>query len=305
MPNHVMYLPHGSKIRGLREGQGLSQKDLADRALIGLRTLSSIEKSKRTITPEVAHDLAVALGVTVGQICDPVISWQWVPELEPAQQRKLSAAIKDDMQGQHAKAVAQCRELLAAVAKAGRFENFAAVFVKLITFMDHAGDHQQALDELDSFLQSAEEQNRSACLQVHWARYHRGICLRRLKRYDEAKNELQTLQNDSPEYEQAAAYQLAVADLKQTTESGDHSSFVRLLTQFEQCHDAWSPLGTHRHAYPLRRMGQVHALADNHRQALTCLLDALEIFARHHCDRYVEETRADIQELIVDPLCPA
>lgn len=305
MSTQMMYIPHGAMIRAVREEQGLSQQDLADRAIIGLRTLGFVEKSERPITPDVAHSLADALGLSVRQIGDPVISWQWVPELTPSQQRKLSIAIRDDMGARHAKAVAQCREVLADVAAVGTFENVAAVFVKLITFMDHAGDHQQALDELDSFFKHVTTQNHLASPQVHWALYHKGICLRRLMRYDEARQELLKLKIASPEYEQAATYQLAVIDLKQATESNNRDAFDGLLCQFQQCHDDWLPLGTHRHAYPLRRIGQLYAFVGNYRQALAYLLDALEIFARNHCDRYVQETRADIRELVVDEICPA
>jgi transcriptional regulator with XRE-family HTH domain len=301
---HLMYLLDGARVRQLREASGLSQREFADRADIGLRTLSAVEGNARTVKADIATQIAEVLEKSLGELGEPVVSWLWVPNLDPPDQRKLTAAIRGDMRGEHAKAAERCRDVLLAAEELGEFEVYAAVLVKLVTFLDHAGEHEQALDELDSFFVRVDTEHPTCHGEIDWARYHRGICLRRLERFDDARLDLQQLVDDGGPYRQSALYQLVVVDLEQALKDGARRLPVDLLDRLQECHDAWIPQESHRHAFPLRRMGQWYAVNGQYRESCECFMKAIELFARHDCDRYVEASFKDMRKYVLDRICP-
>jgi transcriptional regulator with XRE-family HTH domain len=60
----------GSNVRRLREAQGWSQEDYADRAGIHRTYVSDIERGKRNPTVTVVEKLAKPLGVSAGSLLD-------------------------------------------------------------------------------------------------------------------------------------------------------------------------------------------------------------------------------------------
>ena len=60
----------GQNVRRLREAQGWSQEDYADRAGIHRTYVSDIERGRRNPTVTVVEKLAGPLGVTAGTLLD-------------------------------------------------------------------------------------------------------------------------------------------------------------------------------------------------------------------------------------------
>lgn len=60
----------GQNVRRLREANGWSQEDYADRAGIHRTYVSDIERGRRNPTISVVEKLAEPLGVTAGQLLD-------------------------------------------------------------------------------------------------------------------------------------------------------------------------------------------------------------------------------------------
>lgn len=59
------------RIRQIREGQGLSQEGLADKADLHRTYVSSVERGERNVTIDSLERLADALGVDVREFFDP------------------------------------------------------------------------------------------------------------------------------------------------------------------------------------------------------------------------------------------
>jgi len=64
----------GANIMTLRHKKGMSQKDLADKAKVGFRTLQRIEEAQPTSNPttDVVEGVAIALGVDIQDLFKPV-----------------------------------------------------------------------------------------------------------------------------------------------------------------------------------------------------------------------------------------
>ncbi len=58
----------GARLKGLREGQGLSQEELAHRAEIHRTYVSGVERGIRNPTLTVLEKLAKGLGVTIAAL---------------------------------------------------------------------------------------------------------------------------------------------------------------------------------------------------------------------------------------------
>ena len=62
----------GARLRKLREAQGWSQEELADRAGLHRTYISSVERAVRNPTITVLAKIAAALGVSLGELLSGV-----------------------------------------------------------------------------------------------------------------------------------------------------------------------------------------------------------------------------------------
>jgi ribosome-binding protein aMBF1 (putative translation factor) len=64
----------GANVMTLRRKKGLSQKDLADKAKVGFRTLQRLEEAQPNSNPtiDVVEGVATALGVNIQELFKPV-----------------------------------------------------------------------------------------------------------------------------------------------------------------------------------------------------------------------------------------
>ena len=61
-------LAFGQRVRSIRQSQGLSQEDLADKAQLHRTYISSVERGQRNVGLDNIHAIARALGVTASDL---------------------------------------------------------------------------------------------------------------------------------------------------------------------------------------------------------------------------------------------
>lgn len=60
----------GQHVRDLRAQRGLSQEELAERSGLHRTYISSLERGQRNVSLDNIHRLAIALGVSAGELLD-------------------------------------------------------------------------------------------------------------------------------------------------------------------------------------------------------------------------------------------
>lgn len=320
-----MYWLVGSKIRDLRRAQELTQEDFEERsrdvgAEVSRRTLQDVERNIRAVSARVRDDIARVLKVdpkdlVADTVHSPAAAGQVdvehelhvalpTPKLSSALRQQLIASIRLALSGRPENAARACRHILRQLSKEDAFEEYAAVLVKYVTFLDEAGQHRRALDEIEGLLNDIKDGHRCSKACRIWAEYHKGVCLRRLAAADPdlfpaAANVLKRVEAEGGAIGTAAVHQLAVVYLEEAKTRAAKDA-KRLLSKaeplFRKAHAAWKRETSRswRQGYPLRRLGQLYALQARHDEALTHYLDALEVFSCHHVLRLVEATKKDI-----------
>lgn len=316
-------------MRELRKAMGLTQQQF-DRdskkhgASISRRTLQDIERNIRLVGPDVLKAVATVLRVPPGRLVVETVhtptwgghtwiedqvhyAWLQLPTLPVAQGRELVHAIRCAMAGRADQAARICRRVLGQIQKDDGFEEYAAVLVKLVTFLDEAGRHREALKELEEFSADLEAGYKCSPSCRLWAEYHRGICLRRLAEedtdlYSAAEGVFRRLEESGGKLRTAAAHQLGVVYLEQAARTRGKRA-ARLFAQadqlFSKAHRDWKRRGgAFREGFPLRRLGQSCALQGRYREALERFLQALTVFIRYHSHRYVHNTLKDIRTYV-------
>ncbi len=64
----------------------------------------------------------------------------------------------------------------------------------------------------------------------------------------------------------------------------------------------WQARRNHREGFSLRRLARIHASLGRYVESLRYFIDAIEVFARCRCRRYVEQTRKDLEEFVIAPI---
>jgi tetratricopeptide (TPR) repeat protein len=136
-----------------------------------------------------------------------------------------------------------------------------------------------------------------------WALYHRAIALRRLARFDEAERQLQpALENRSSEHWVAANHELGVICLERFSRSKNKEHLIISLHHFRESRALWHSQRNHREGFALHRMAQVYALQGRFDETARCLFEAVDIFSRCRCARYVKEIYVDLEKYILPKL---
>jgi transcriptional regulator with XRE-family HTH domain len=85
-------LTFGSRLRGLREGAGLTQEELALRAGLSPRAISALERGERQRPyPHTVRTLAEALGLTEEERASLLATLQGAPPLLPPHWQQLQS----------------------------------------------------------------------------------------------------------------------------------------------------------------------------------------------------------------------
>src|SRR5687767_1102906 len=142
-----LYRLDDDKIRQLLKERGWKPPRLQIESGLSRRTITYILKERRPVTFETAKMVAQALRVPLAKL-RPMLAqsphWQSVPELAgetlSGYQKKMKEAAEADMQGEHEKAVATTRAILTQLKPVEDAEAYDAVFLRLLTFLDHAAD---------------------------------------------------------------------------------------------------------------------------------------------------------------------
>jgi transcriptional regulator with XRE-family HTH domain len=315
---HIMFRLHGDKVRAHRERQHLTQEELADRAgmlpkPVSRATIQAVEEDKRPVSEASWLGIAEALGLSEGERSEIVAERiertkvhagdedlaNWIHRLSGKLDKRyatqLAKAIRFDMEGRHDLAIRLCREIIEERDHID-FQACGEITVRLATFLDNAGNHVEAHKELQRLTSQQRPGHRLGPTLRRWAEYHLGICLVRLGRLDEAESVFLQLEEVQGPHRVGAMHQLGVIDLQRALLKESTAMFRNAEQRFKRVRIEWA--GTHREAYPLRRLGQLRWAEGRPIDAITQYIEALVIFAKHRCDRYVEETKEDLRGYI-------
>lgn len=172
---------------------------------------------------------------------------------------------------------------------------YSTALVRLATVLDHQNNLDEALQVLEPITTPDAAQRYG--YNYWWAQYHRGIFMRRLRRYTDAQGVLDCLRREQAGKSMAiaATHQLAVIDL----ESGHFPEAEEKLSLCikERSKNEWN----HRLAHDYRRRGQVYAFTDRITKAQKDFDQAKAIATRWGDKRYIDLIQADISKLLVAP----
>jgi transcriptional regulator with XRE-family HTH domain len=217
------YLGNGRALRRLRKRRGWTQRQLvaatrACREDVALSTVKVIETGRRCVKRVTLERLAHTLGVEVERIlgCKAdwlrrLAGWQLVGGADTVYPWEVARALVHDMHGRHRLGADQLVRLIDELDPddPDGFRDRAALTFCLARVLSNGGRVQRALDLLDGVLGGRGVGCRRHSMLILWGQYLRGICLRRLGRYSEARATLQELVADEL-HGAAALHQLGV-----------------------------------------------------------------------------------------------
>ena len=265
------------------------------------KILESARKKKKGLTQD---ELSPLLWLSA--------KWGVTPLLSKGMQLRLQEAVAEDMEAVDGAetAVETASQLIhetkAEAGTAGlyslEFQSYVFLWDRYLTFLDHCGRAEEALDELGNQQRFSELFERSIWKELpalNWLYYQRGICLAQIGQVENAQECFAELQESQfPDVVTAATYQ----QLRLQVESlnPDLAKFQadadRIETKLEKLISEWE--GTHREGYIHQSLAELARKAGERNTALDQYLQAHAIFAEHKCKRYVLQVREDIRNLM-------
>ena len=302
----------GRKVRERRRAKRWTQKVLEKKSGIALTKIIAIEADRGTYDPITLTLLAQALDVDVEELVySRDLDWRAVPDLPTRSEcTTVARAIRLDMDGCHAEAAKLLKDL---VEKAKGTRNaecypraYAEVRIRLLTFLDNAGLHDEALLECDAVLDSLPS---SMMFENRWLRYHHGIIHRRLEHYDLARSMFYALRaTEDRTYWVCCEHQLAVIDIQLAKREPDPRKRAQYLddavAHLQASMYAWNALAQrlstapHRKGFTLQRLAEAYELQERLDEAVDASIEAVKWLAWHHCRRYAEDAAVDLRRLI-------
>jgi tetratricopeptide (TPR) repeat protein len=291
-------LLNGQKVWALRRKRWKNRQGFAAMCGVSERELADIENEKRAVSMRTGKKVADALGTDVDslkerQVWGDELAYVELSDLAASHRTQITRARVCDMAGDQRGAIFICNRILRA-SDQNNSASRAAVLILLATFLDNAGRHQEALDRLNPHGDPWTE--RLPKRLVNWAAYHRAIAHRRLGHFDNAERELRPLLVDpTGELWAAAKHQLGVVHQERSRDKKG-SLLDQALKHFLESRRCWQEEHNHREGFSLRRMAQSYAQMGDLAGSIRCFVDAIEVFARCRCKRYVTETRKDLED---------
>lgn len=307
--SHERYAIDGRRVVNLRGQKKWTQSILAEKSGIAHRKIVNIEHNRGSYDYETVSWLADALGVDVEKLIYAChFDWRAVPVLPTRPDHdQVAKAIRLDMRGRHREAATLCREVLERVAGSVGPREHVELQVRLISMLSNAGEHREALAECDALLARLASPPAGLAHVRRWVHYRRGIILRRLGRYEEAKETfLRLLAERDDGYVASLRHQLGVLEIvlaKSVTEHRAHH-LQKAIDHLEIALRRWDEVGArvegvpHRKGFTLLRLTEAYRRQGRTAVAFQTGFEALHWLAHHGCDRYVEEAKAELRELV-------
>lgn len=173
-----------------------------------------------------------------------------------------------------------------------RPRDYATACARLAEILEHQNRPQEGLEITEQF--NAQPGLRERCGRTYywWVQYQRGICLRRLHRYDEAVALFAQVGAAESGHEVSALHQLGVIDLELNRLDEAKAKFEEGLRR--RSGQKWN----HRCAFEHRRIGQILALSGHPVEARAALERALTISINCGNHRYATQVRRDFITLL-------
>ena len=308
-----LYWLDGDTVRELLKERDWNQASLWKTSTLSRTRVAQIVHNAKPVSFETVRVLAKKLKVPINRLRPRLadsLRWQSVPELEGKvlreARRKMQAAAEADMQGNHDEAVKIAETVREDVLDRDEdVEAYDAVFVRLLTFMDHAAEQQRRGSHRDIALLIRDFVNACGGVQSTswpWIQYQYAICLCKMKDWYSARGVLDELsRTDNRGLQIAVSHQLAVVEIEEAKSTRGRAKRIQLLgaarARLQSCMNEWEKTGGHRAGFSQRRLGELEALCANRAESLKYYLRALMTFCRYHCDRYAEDTRCEIERL--------
>jgi hypothetical protein len=239
-------------------------------------------------------------------------SWLHPARAAPADRAELERAADWDMRGRPDRAVDIVRRLLRRPGVRRTVQQRAVLSIRLATYLDRDDRPDEALDVIDELLSGwPDEPSR------RWATYHRAVCLRHCAelsrarpgsvRTDDPLEYLARADRDLKELERSergrilrsVVHQRGTVAFERWHRERTQVNLDRAVGLFQKCIRLWKgETRDHRRAYPWRRLGRLHADAGDLCRAVECLDEARAVFAWHHCVRYEDEVREEIDGVL-------
>lgn len=225
--------------------------------------------------------------------------------------RMLHKAARADMSGDYDTAEKVLKDLKSD--RANQMNGKAEIIVKLATVLDNAGKSKESIDELRKLVESDKWMRLPSDI-YDWIRYHLALADRRLaennpsvelKDLKEVQTKFKTIHDSTKNVRHRAAckHQLGVVSWikSQNTLEKNVAEKERKNARnyFLKAAESWKAQGNFREGYSLRRLAELEVSEGKARRAVELLLGALEIFARHGCDKYQKEVRAKLVEFLL------
>jgi tetratricopeptide (TPR) repeat protein len=245
------------------------------------------------------------------QVYSSRLSFLPLEDFTPEDERQLHRAIEADRAGDQERAVRICDRLKAKLDEDSGAKPYhkAVVDISKANYLNNMNDgsprgiekSKEAITILDTLLDSPLLDQVPEDVRL-WTAYQKAISLYRLQEYDAAKDALRSLIGlQSGPIFAAANHQLGVVYL-QESRGTDRLLLEKAMEHFTLSQRHWQREHNHREGFSLRRMGQIYALQRESRKAAECFVQAIIIFARSGCHRYVDMTVEDLERHVFPEL---
>jgi hypothetical protein len=229
-------------------------------------------------------------------------------EAEKKDQDRMRRASIRDMNRRPDLAVGLCEKALDHIDPVQEPLLHAKVRVRLIEFLDNAGQLSEARRRVRRLLMDLEAQalgEEGEEIKV-CAKLALGRLLHRAKRFEESKALLEEIRKAyGPPYELSALHQIAVAELEEykVTDPADQARRAALLDSaerhFGEVIEAWGELSlTYREGFARRRLAQILRIRGKLAEAQSQYAAAIKAFAYFRCERYSEDTQKELDALL-------
>lgn len=251
-----------------------------------------------------AERLAKRLGVTVDWLVEGTCYMDGISSFSPAgldkkTQRQMAKASDRDLRKEYAASIRICDNVLTRLkkVKGTPWNHLAYVRLRKAVTIDNSGDHSTALELFEELLAEPHPSDATSQRLAFLMGYHRGLTLRRLGRLDDAEGQLAGLPGTGiyKQWRAGVNHQLGAV-------CQQRGNLSEALSHLKEAQKYWQNEHNHREGFSLRRIAHIHALNGDYAASAKCFFEAAVVFGLSRAHRYVEVTRADMEEYVLTKL---
>jgi len=302
-------------VKSLRHSAGLTQLKLSSLAKLSLRTIKTVENGNPEVSPTTRQKLANVFRIAPIQLLVdfveepnnqgfPLFLLQQVfpIKINHDLMETVKQGILADMQADYKSAEAWLKKVYNTQPE-DDYDMKAQFLVKYAASLDNAGNSQKTVELLEPIVMGRTKRKVKSQVK-NWVTYHLAVAYRRVSEdfndgseeiLDEAERLFRIVQTTGEPHQMiAATHQLGVILWIRAQIEGSTKLYKSAKKHFETAQKRWKKNNNFREGYSLRRLADIARAENNDERALELLFDALEVFAKHECERYVSEVRGKL-----------